>query len=64
MKATADAAIAGLVTKGTLTQAQADAVIAALDAKVAAGKGGHGGKRGHDGDRGPGGHGGHGGPRR
>ncbi|HAN70104.1 MAG TPA: hypothetical protein DCQ36_00720 [Actinobacteria bacterium] len=58
MKATADAAIAGLVTKGTLTQAQADAVIAALAAKAASGESGHGGKRG------PGGHEGHGGSRR
>lgn len=54
MKAAGDAAIAGLVTKGTLTQSQADAIIAALDSKAADG---HGGKGGH-------GSGGHGGPRR
>lgn len=56
MKAKADAAIAALVTKGTLTQTQADAVIAALDARAADGPGGaagHGpGGRGHGGPRG------------
>lgn len=50
-KADRDAALAALVTKGTLTQAQADAVTAAMDAAPA--KGGKGGK----------GHGGKGGPR-
>lgn len=58
MKAAGDKAIAGLVTKGTLTQAQADAVIAELDAKAADGMGGKGGHGG------PGGKGGHGGSRR
>jgi len=56
MKASAEAAVTGLVTKGTLTQSQADAVIAALDSRAAdglGGKGGHGpGGRGHGGPRG------------
>jgi Spy/CpxP family protein refolding chaperone len=48
-KADRDAALAALVTKGTLTQAQADAIAAAIDAAPARdGKGGkgHGGKGG------------------
>ncbi len=52
--------LAGLVTKGTLTQAEADAVATALESAPARGMG-HGGR----GDRGGrGGHGGDGGPRR
>lgn len=55
-KADRDAALAALVSKGTLTQAQSDAVTAAMDAAPA--KGGKGGM-GHGGK----GHGGKGGPR-
>jgi len=52
-KADRDAALAALVSKGTLTKAQADAVTAAMDAAPAkGGKGGHGGK-GHGGKAGP-----------
>lgn len=52
-KADRDAALAALVSKGTLTQSQSDAVTAAMDAAPAKGGMGHGGK----------GHGGKGGPR-
>jgi hypothetical protein len=48
MKAARATVLSGLVTKGTLTQAQADKVTAALDAKSAdgTGRGGHGGPGG------------------
>lgn len=52
-KANRDSALAALVTKGTLTQAQADAITAAIDAAPAKEGKGHGGKA----------HGGKGGPR-
>lgn len=60
--ARAKAALAPLVSAGTITQAQADAVLKALEAAAPAGRpggghdgGGHDGMRGKGGGRGPGG---------
>ena len=55
-EAARDAVLAGLVSDGTLTQSQADAIATAIDARIAEkgdqrGKRGKHGKRGERGDR-------------
>jgi hypothetical protein len=56
-EAARDAVLAGLVSDGTLTQSQADAIATAIDARIAEkgdqrGKKGKRGKRGQHGERG------------